>query len=148
MNKTIFRPCKPDKTMILLSIGVYSFLMGIALFTYLQEKDVTVFFAMGSICGVLLLLSVLSFYRMKIIIEDYFLVIRFFFVFYRTDIRNITKIRKGETMWSGFHKYGTATKGLIIFAKSKNDLYITPENEELFYRKIWEINPDIVIEKI
>ncbi|MBW8360522.1 MAG: PH domain-containing protein [Weeksellaceae bacterium] len=67
---------------------------------------------------------------------------------YETDISKITKIRKGETMWSGFHKYGTATKGLIVFARYKDDLYISPENEELFYQKILEINPEVVIENV
>lgn len=51
-------------------------------------------------------------------------------------------------MWSGFHKYGTATKGLIVFARYKDDLYISPENEELFYQKILEINPEVVIENV
>ena len=85
---------------------------------------------------------------MKIIIENKELKVVNFFNWYKTDISQITKIRKGETMWSGFHKYGTATKGLIIFARYKNDLYITPENEELFYQKILEQNPDVIIEKV
>lgn len=51
-------------------------------------------------------------------------------------------------MWSGFHKYGTATKGLIVFTKFKDDLYITPADEELFLSTILEINPDIVFEKV
>jgi hypothetical protein len=69
-------------------------------------------------------------------------------VLYKSDISKITKIRNGETMWSGFHRYGTTTKGLIIYTKYKDDLYITPENEEDFLKKILEINPNIIIEKI
>ncbi len=148
LNKTIFKTRKIDRTIFLLSFGVHVFLLGITIFTYFEEKDWRVFIAMGSISALLLFITISSFYKLKIIIENHFLTIKFFFVFYKVDIKNITKIRKGETMWSGFHKYGTTTKGLIIFAKYKNDLYITPENEELFYQKILEINPDVVIEKV
>lgn len=142
----IFRTCRMDRTFLFLYLGLCLFLFGIVLLSFFEEKDWRVFFIIGSICGPFLLITILSFHYLKIIIEDRFLIIRFFFVVYKTDIRNITKIRKGETMWSGFHKYGTAKKGLIIFAKYKADLYITPENEELFYQKILKINPDVVIE--
>jgi hypothetical protein len=50
-------------------------------------------------------------------------------------------------MWSGFNKFGTATNGLIIFTKHRNDLYITPENEELFLNQLQKINPKIILEK-
>ena len=81
-------------------------------------------------------------------VEGNFLMVKNVFILYRADIHQITKIRKGETMWSGFHKYGTATKGLIVFTKFKDDLYITPADEELFLSTILEINPDIVFEKV
>lgn len=67
---------------------------------------------------------------------------------YKTDISKIYKVRKGETMWSGINKFGTSTNGLIIFTKHLNDLYITPENEDLFITELQKINPDIIIEKI
>ncbi len=149
MNKTVFRTTrKIDRTFLLLYSGLYLFLMGIAFYSYIKEKDVNVLLAMGAVCGFLLLLSILTYNYLKVIIDGHFLIVKYFFVVYKADIRNITKIRKGETMWSGFHKYGTVTKGLILFVKYKNDLYITPENEELFYQKILEINPDVVIEKV
>lgn len=64
--------------------------------------------------------------------------------FYSVQIENITKIKNGETLWVGMHKYGTRTGGLIISAKYKDDLYITPENEAEFLTRILEINPDIL----
>lgn len=67
---------------------------------------------------------------------------------YKTDISKIYKVRKGETMWSGINKFGTSTNGLIIFTKHLNDLYITPENEDLFITELQKINLDIIIEKI
>ena len=69
------------------------------------------------------------------------------YTIYKVDIKTITKIQKGNTMWTGFHKHGTATKGLIISSKFKNDLYITPKDEELFLQQLMQINPDIIIKK-
>ncbi|WP_169743934.1 PH domain-containing protein [Kaistella jeonii] len=116
--------------------------------SYLKQKDPFIFIPIGLLIGILLFFAVVGNFILKIIIDDQQLIIRFFFNIYKTDIKHITKIRKGETMWSGFHKYGTGTKGLIIFSKYKNELYITPENEELFYQKILEINPNVVIDKV
>lgn len=103
---------------------------------------------MSVIIALIGLVILTSIYHLKIIIDGKNLVINNFFNWYKVDISQITKIRKGETMWSGFHKYGSTTKGLIVFSKYKEDLYITPENEELFYQKILEINPNIIIEKV
>ncbi|QOW09732.1 hypothetical protein Q73A0000_04800 [Kaistella flava (ex Peng et al. 2021)] len=36
---------------------------------------------------------------------------------------------------------------MIISSKFKNDVYITPKNEELFIQKLLEINPVIIIKK-
>ena len=69
------------------------------------------------------------------------------YTIYKVDIKTITKIQKGQPMWTGFHKHGTATKGLIISSKFKNDLYITPKDEELFLQQLMQINPDIIIKK-
>ncbi len=144
----IFKSQNSDLTFKLIFGSVYLFLFGIGIFGYFQTNNFNEFIAPFLICVAILLLSVLIYYRLKISIDGHFLTVNCFINLYKTDIRNITKIRKGETLWSGIHKYGTRTKGLIIFSKFKNDLYITPENEELFLQKILEINPGIVIERV
>ena len=148
MEKAIFKTKKTDKTFALIFIGLLIFLSAITTSTFLVENDAMVFLPMGIILGVLFVLSFLTNKSLQIIIENNFLIVHLFFELYKTDIKNITKIRKGETLWSGIHKYGTGTKGLIVFSKFKNDLYITPENEDLFFQKILEINPEVVIEKV
>lgn len=148
MEETVFKTKKIDKTFLSLYLGLFVFLFGTAFYTCFQEKDARVFLAMGIICSIILLFTLAGNFWLKIIVRDQYLIVHLFFDIFKTDIRNIKTIRKGETMWSGFHKYGTTTKGLIVFSKFKNDLYISPENEELFYRKILEINPDVVIEKV
>ena len=148
MDAIVFKTKKIDKTFLWLYLGLFIFLFGIAFFTYLEENDPSVFLAMSIIVCVISIMTIAGSFWLKIFIKENFLIVHFFFDVFKTDIRNITRIRKGETMWSGFHKYGTGTKGLIVFSKFKNDLYITPQDEELFYRKILEINPDVVIEKV
>lgn len=146
--KTVFRSKKMDSVFKGLYAGVFIILAGIGAISYLDDGDPMVLVVMGIVIGVVWGILISGVFKVKIIIEGDFLRIHYFFRVYETDIRDITKIRKGETMWSGFHKYGTGSKGLTVFSKFKNDLYIAPENEELFYRKILEINPHVVIEKV
>ena len=47
-------------------------------------------------------------------------------------------------MWVGF-KPATARKGLIIKYDKFNDLYISPETNDLFINKILELNDQIKI---
>ena len=148
MEEIIFKTKKIDKTFFGISIFLYLILIGIASYTFIKENDYQVFIPIGIIVGIILLLQILTYYQLKIIIKEKTLYVHLFFTLYKAEIAKITKIRKGETMWSGFHKYGNSAKGLIIFAKFKNDLYIAPENEELFYTKILEINPNVIIEMV
>lgn len=148
MEEIIFKTKKIDKTFLGISIFLYLFLILIASYTFIKENDYQVFIPIGIIIGIIILLQILTYYQLKIIIKEQSLYVHLFFTLYKVEISKITKIRKGETMWSGFHKYGNSAKGLIIFAKSKEDLYITPENEELFFKKILEINPNVIIEMV
>ena len=148
VGEIIFKTKKIDKTFLGISIFLYLFLILIASYTFIKENDYQVFIPIGIIIGIIFLLQILTYYQLKIIIKEQSLYVHLFFTLYKVEISKITKIRKGETMWSGFHKYGNSAEGLIIFAKSKEDLYITPENEELFFKKILEINPNVIIEMV
>ncbi|MDP9954525.1 hypothetical protein J2X97_000162 [Epilithonimonas hungarica] len=90
----------------------------------------------------------ISFFFIKVRIDSEDLVVNVIFDIFRVSIFKITKIRIGETMWSGFHKYGTSVGGLIVFSKFKNDLYITPENRDEFLKKLLEINSHIIIDDV
>lgn len=90
----------------------------------------------------------ISFFFIKIRIDSEELVVNVIFDIFRVSIFKITKIRIGETMWSGFVKCGTSVGGLIIFSKYKNDLYITPKNQDEFLKELLEINSHIVIEDV
>ncbi|GGG57206.1 PH domain-containing protein [Epilithonimonas arachidiradicis] len=90
----------------------------------------------------------ISFFFIKIRIDGEELVVNVIFDIFRVNIFKITKIRIGETMWSGFNKCGTSVGGLIIFSKYKNDLYITPKNLDEFLKELLEINSHIVIDDV
>jgi hypothetical protein len=117
-------------------------------FLFLWEKNgVYPFIVIESIFTIIISILIISILNLKITINGNFLIVAIIFTVYKTDIRKIYKVRKGETMWSGFNKFGTTTNGLIIFTKHRNDLYITPENEELFLNELQKINPNIILEK-
>ena len=142
-----FKTKKLDSRFRAMYIALFSILLIMPCVVYFLEKEILPFIILELLFGVIISILFLAIYHLKIIIDGNFLIVKIVFVLFKANINNITKIRKGETMWSGFHKYGTTTKGLIIFTKFKDDLYITPENEEYFYQKILEINPNIIIEK-
>jgi hypothetical protein len=118
------------------------------LLSLFEKKGTYPLIIMESIFLIIISILVISIVKLKIRIEGNFLLIKIIFTMYKTDINKIYKVRKGETMWSGVNKFGTSTNGLIIFTKHLNDLYITPENEDLFITELQKINPDIILEKI
>jgi len=62
----------------------------------------------------------------------------------KIEINRINTIIKDKTQWVGF-KPATARKGLIIKYDKYNDLYISPNTNELFIEKILELNKEIKI---
>lgn len=59
-------------------------------------------------------------------------------------ISRISKVTKGRTLWVGT-KPALARKGLIISYERFNEIYISPEQEELFLEMLLEQNPSIKI---
>lgn len=59
-------------------------------------------------------------------------------------LERIREIVKGQTLWVGL-KPATATKGLVIKYDKYEEIYISPETNDSFIKKITELNPDILI---
>lgn len=59
-------------------------------------------------------------------------------------IKQINTIVNGKTLWVGL-KPATATKGLIIKYDKYNEIYITPDSNESFIKKILSLKSEIVI---
>ncbi|MBQ0768242.1 MAG: PH domain-containing protein [Bizionia sp.] len=62
----------------------------------------------------------------------------------RIEINKIHEIIKGKTLWSGL-KPATARNGLIIKYEKYNEIYISPETNDCFVKKILELNDKIKI---
>ena len=59
-------------------------------------------------------------------------------------VERITEIIKGRTLWVGL-KPATARNGLIVKYDKFNEIYISPASNELFVKKILELNEQIKI---
>ncbi|MFZ4105025.1 PH domain-containing protein [Flavobacterium sp.] len=129
-------------------IVLFLFLILTPFLLLLTENDIYPFIVMESVFLTIVSILIVSILKLNINIEGNFLLIKIIFTVYKTDINKIYKVRIGEIMWSGINKFGTSTNGLIIFTKHLNDLYITPEDEELFIVELQKINPNIILEKI
>lgn len=148
MAQEIFRTRPPDfifKLLFTISNGI---LLSVIIFSIIDSGSETVAMLVCAACFGIIVMRISAMNTIKIIIDGHFLIIKNVFTLYRADISQITTVRKGETMWSGFHKYGTVTKGLTVFAKGKEDLYITPQDEEKFISLLHEINANIKFELV
>jgi hypothetical protein len=57
---------------------------------------------------------------------------------------SIRKIEVGTKLYAGL-KFSTSLQGLIIHYNKFDDLFISPENQELFIEKLVTLNPSITI---
>lgn len=128
-------------------LGISVLFLAIVVSVYF-EKDLLGWIILAFIFLIVETVLIINFFLIKIKIEGEDLVVNIIFDIFRVSIFKITKIRVGETMWSGFNKCGTSVGGLIIFSKFKNDLYITPQNPDEFLKELLEINRHIVIEDL
>ncbi len=62
----------------------------------------------------------------------------------KIPLENIQELIVGETMWVGF-KPATARNGIIIKYNKGREIYISPDSNETFVKKIIELNPQINI---
>ena len=60
------------------------------------------------------------------------------------EVKKIREIVKGKTLWVGL-KPATARKGLIIKYGKHDEIYISPETNDVFVSKIIELNETIKI---
>ncbi len=145
-SPTVFKT-RVGNTFFGLYIGMLLITLILTAVMLMSQKDTYIFLIMTPIFVIAFLLVGLSFFLMKLIIKDGFLFVHLFYDLYKVDIKTITTIHTGKTMWFGIHKHGTATNGLLVSSQFKNDVYITPKDEDLFFQKLLEINPNINIEK-
>lgn len=147
MTKFTYKSRKIDKVFMMVYAGIGLLFLGFGIYGW-TEGYLMVLMVMGFMVMLLAMLLTAAIFQLRIILQGSLLKVYCFVKLYETDVSTITKIRKGETMWSGLHKYGTTRHGLIMFASYRNDLYITPEDEGHFIQKIAELNPKVVFEEV
>ncbi|MEK6482457.1 PH domain-containing protein [Catalinimonas sp. 4WD22] len=60
-------------------------------------------------------------------------------------LEQIREVVRDTTLWVGFYKPATARKGLIIKFNQYDEIYISPENNDIFINKLLELKSDIRI---
>jgi hypothetical protein len=60
------------------------------------------------------------------------------------QIKDISEIIKGKTLWSGF-KAATARHGVIVKYNQYDEIYISPKTNDTFVAKLLELNTEITI---
>ena len=60
------------------------------------------------------------------------------------EVERIREIIKGKSLWVGL-KPAIARKGLIIKYDKYDEIYISPDSNDLFVNQILEMNPEIEV---
>jgi hypothetical protein len=94
-----------------------------------------------------LLFSIL-YYTIYYEIQKEVLIISMFFYKTKIKISEIRSIKYSDSIVKpNFYKPGCHHKGLEIIYHKYDDIFISPENRELFIAQLQEINPNIEIKK-
>ncbi|QOW09733.1 hypothetical protein Q73A0000_04805 [Kaistella flava (ex Peng et al. 2021)] len=96
---------KIGKSFLGLYLLMFCMILLMTIVTYVSNIDSSMFGFMAGICIVAFLFMASTFFLLKIKIEDEFLCVDLFYPIYKVDIRTITTIITGKTMWVGFHKH-------------------------------------------
>ena len=130
-------------TTIILGLCVFMLVMTLIGFTGGEMKN-------GKIFSLILVLSVVGLLLWLFFGTNYELTKKNGLVYRSGPIRGkisidrITEIVKGRTLWVGL-KPATARNGLIVKYDKYNEIYISPDTNELFVKKILELNEQIKI---
>ena len=135
---------RKDKLSIITIYGMISFFIGMFLLDLendgIEKGEIWQYLVILTVIG--LLISVLHGTNYEL--TEKYLKYRSGPIRGKIEINRINEILKDKTMW-GVLKPATARKGLIIKYDKYNDLYISPETNELFINKILDLNIGIKI---
>ena len=137
---------KKDWFMILL---VYGFLEGIFIYTlydlYTSEGYTTAFAITGTIFSVITIL-LWYFNQIKYEVSPEYVYYKVGFVSGKIKTSSISKIIKNKTLWVGF-KPANARNGIIITYNKYDEIYFSPESNDLFIEEVLKHNPTLVIQE-
>ncbi|OGS72426.1 MAG: hypothetical protein A3G95_01110 [Flavobacteria bacterium RIFCSPLOWO2_12_FULL_31_7] len=112
-----------------------------------EDTSLIIFPALGIYVFMVLLFSIL-YYTIYYEIQKEVLIISMFFYKTKIKISDIRSIKYSDSIVKpNFYKPGCHHKGLEIIYHKYDDIFISPENRELFIAQLQEINPNIEIKK-
>lgn len=112
-----------------------------------EDTNLIIFPALGIYVFMVLLFSIL-YYTIYYEIQKEVLIISMFFYKTKIKISDIRSIKYSDSIVKpNFYKPGCHHKGLEIIYHKYDDIFISPENRELFIAQLQEINPNIEIKK-
>jgi hypothetical protein len=112
-----------------------------------EDTNLIIFPALGIYVFMVLLFSIL-YYTIYYEIQKEVLIISMFFYKTKIKISEIRSIKYSDSIVKpNFYKPGCHHKGLEIIYHKYDDIFISPENRELFIAQLQEINPNIEIKK-
>lgn len=123
MNQTepaiTFRTPSPDRTYAMLYGGVCMFMLMIGLWIFMDGGDILPLILLPGIALLIVLPLIVRAFYPVIIVTAINVYVKQFFKLYKGDIKNITKVRKGQTIWSGFYKFGYRSGASQCFVNIK-----------------------------
>lgn len=112
-----------------------------------EDTNLIIFPALGIYVFMVLLFSIL-YYTIYYEIQKEVLIISMFFYKTKIKISEIRSIKYSDSIVkTNLYKPGCHHKGLEILYHKYDDIFISPENRELFIAQLQEINPNIEIKK-
>ena len=120
----------------------------LVLFTLYQQLTINKIDG-NSFIAVVVLLSVVAFilwllHGTNYELNEKHLIHKAAFIKGKIPIEDINEVIIGKTMWVGY-KPATARKGIIVVYNKSTRIYISPDSNESFVKKIKELNPEIKI---
>ena len=97
MTKFTYKSRKIDKVFLMVYAAIGLLFLGFGIYGW-TEGDLMVLMVMGFMVMLLAMLLVAAIFQLRIILQGSLLKVYCLVKLYETDVSNITKIRKGETM--------------------------------------------------
>jgi len=139
---------KKDILFQFITYGLTVLLLGFYLFRIFSEGVLNYKFLLSDLVMILILIPLIwAQFSTKYELTEKELIYQSGPIKGKIEIERIREIIKGKSLWVGL-KPAIARKGLIIKYDKYDEIYISPESNEMFVNKIREINPKINVVNI
>ena len=141
MKESIKFNSKKDKVFSIFFYSIF-LLLSIIILVILKDNSINYKWISTTIILVVLFYLVWTWYGTEIEVNGIMLFIKSGPLSKKIPIISIHKIEIGKTMWVGY-KLGTSLNGIIIHYNKYDEIYITPENVNVFIKELKKVNHKI-----